>query len=361
MGYALVPLVRPSSVRGRVQARRPFGYNVTALNFVVLDPGDKTQASSGLCLAWLQNDIVDARVIKIADAADEALSLSARDALAQRLGDRGFDGRAFNLQIANLLKAPTGLPIRALRPTTAGEYVIWLGPGGRGRNRFHTQRVVPERHSKYFVDTFNRANGALASSALSNGSASWSAGTSAEWNIESNVAVETDGFTNTREKAIVGTQCDTDSEFSRATLSTYTRPAADFLGAHLYACADVVFDSGYQFEISNENGASKRGLYGVSAEAELDSDTTSSTSGVMLLLRDGSSVEARLDGTSILGPVTDTAEPSGAGNRYVGFASFYVGAEVGTRSIGFDSFDGGDVHPMHPFASVVFMQRGRFH
>lgn len=358
MGYALVPLVR---VAGRKRGRRPFGYDQTAHNFLVLDPGDKTQASSGLCLAWLQNDIADARVIKIADVADEALSVAARTALTQRLGDRGFDGRAFNLQMANLLKTPTGLPLQPLRPRATGEYVIWLGPGGRGQNRFYTTRVVPERHSKYFADTFNRANASLNGSTMANGASTWS-NPDTGWNIVSNQATGTGMPTDTFYLALSNTDGDTDSQFARAALVTFTRPSGDFLQCGVWACANAL-PSGYAFQVYvDDTNTPARSILAVDGDFDLAVDGVSTTSGVLMIVRDGSSVEGFVDGVSVLGPATDSSEPSGAGNRHVGFHLIYIGAAAATRTVTFDNFDGGDLQNLiHPFASAAFRQRGVFH
>lgn len=332
MGYALVPLVQPQPMaNGRRKGRRPFGYDTTAHNFIVLDSGDKSEPESGLALVWLETDIADRRVTKIADGPDERLTGQARAALARWSG-RAFNASApFNVQIAAAL---------GVTPQANGDIRVWLGPGGRGRNVFYSSRVPEGPHSKAWADTFNRADGALNGSTLSGGGATW---TASGWAVFSNTARNTAMTTDTLDTAAVDTDADTDSEYAQIDLNTFTPGDTSNVLITLVA-TNWASDgsSGYGFQQIYEAASEYRQLFSFD-EVTLDEDlATAVTTGTMLQRRNGTSLEGFIGGVSVLGPVTVNTQASGTGNRRVGFATYYFGS-VGTPTVVVDNFLGGDI------------------
>lgn len=326
MGYALVPLVRPEPFKnGRPRrGRRPFGYDQSEHNFVVLDPGDKTQPLSGLALAWFESDITDARVEKVADGKDEPMAALARAKLGARLG-RTFRGDPFNAQIVALLKE------RGLRPRMNGDLTVWLGPGGRGANVFAYERHPATKHSKAWVDTFNRSNGALNGSTLSGGGATW---VSATWAISSNTAVLSG--VSAEDFGYLDTDADTDDMYGQVEISVNDNGDYAECGISVNLASDQ--SSGY-IAHCNTGG---RLLYAISSDTDLGSDAVTTTTGTLKIVRDGSDVEQFVNGVSVLGPTTDVGEASGAGKRRAGFFAFTV---LAGASVTLDNFRGGDITP----------------
>lgn len=339
MGYALVPLVRPSPFpNGRPRGRRPFGYDQSAHNFVVLDPGDKSQPSSGVALAWFESDIADARVEKVADGKGEPLAVSARAKLGAKLGGRAFRGDPFNAQILTLLKE------RGLRPKVNGDLSIWLGPGDRGQNQFAFEKHPATKHSKAWADTFNRANGAVGGSTGSGGGFTWSDQGTTAFNIVSNQAVLSHTGTGTDGCLIVDTDTDTDDAYTQVDM-VMTIPGASYeFGAQLFVGGESTpTDSGHRFECFVSDLFSPiRAIKALLADVELDSDATSTSSGTIYIGIDGSDVTAKVDGVVILGPSTSVTEPTGAGNRRCRMVTELAGAS-GTYVWTLDNFLGGDI------------------
>lgn len=332
--YALAPLI----AQGKNKGRAPVIKGATIFNSIYL--GKVIDKS----LVWIEDNLIDARLTKLADDKSEVVADSTKTEL-EKLGFVIKSKENFLDCVTNcLLDPPKFWEINSLKPQVNGELVIYLGPGSRGQNKFFEQKVNTLKHSKFFADNFNRADAALNGSILSNSTASW-VNSDGFWNIVSNLALFTAIPNDTLAQAILNTQGDTDNLFSQADLSTYTRPSGDFLGATVYACLDSTASLGYTFDINNDLVADAyNSIYAISSETELAFDNIAVTSGLLRINRNGSSVEGLVNGVVKLGPVTDSSEASGAGNRYCGFKAYYAGAAATTRSVGFDNFKGGDLN-----------------
>ena len=339
MPFYAGPLVRPQAFpNGRARGRRPFGYDQSAHNFIVLDPGDKTQPESGLCLAWFADDLTDRRVEKVADGKDEPMAAASRAALSAKLGGRAFKGDPFNQQILALLKT------KGLRPKVNGDLNIWLGPEGRGQNRFAFEKHAQTKHSKAWADTFNRADGAIDGSTGSGGGFTWDDLGTTTFNVVSNQAVLSHTGTGTDGAMFVDTDTDTDDHYGQVTMAM-TIPGANYeFGAQVWVGGQSsATDSGHRFEcFSSDLFADGRFLKAMFADVELDSDTVETTSGVMYVSIDGSDVTAKVDGVTVLGPVSSVTEPTGAGNRRIRLVAEIAG-DSGTYVWTLDNFLGGDI------------------
>lgn len=330
MSYAVVPLVRVRLPGGRV-TRRPFGFDVSPHTFVVLEAGDPKAESSGAALVHFDDAVADARVETVATDKDEALSVASRSVLSAKLqGGRTFTGDKFSDQIAGLLP---------LRPQVDGEVVIWLGPGGEGQNRFYSAMTPKVKHSQAFADTFTHADAALNGLSLSGGVGAW---VSSGWSIVSNQAATGTMGAFGGGTPLVNTQGDTDSLYSQADLVSLVGQSSDLVSFRLYACVDSAWGNGYFFTNQATFGANYRAIETILGAVTLASDTTATTSGTLKFMRNGSTVQAYLNGASILGPVTDTSEASGAGNRYVGFEAFCLNGNT-PNGIVIDNYLGGDI------------------
>jgi hypothetical protein len=336
MPFYAVPIVQSSQRHhGRV-VRRVLGYDQSPHNAVILDVGDPSQASSGLALIWAETDLSDRRAEKVADGNTEPMAVSTRATLSAKLGGRAFKGDPFNQQIADVLKA------NGLRPQVDGEMPIWLGPGGRGNNRFWTEQTPRVKHSQAFADTFTRANGALDGDALSGGTGTWSsAGT--QWNVLSNQASNVTTVNEVVDNALVGTQGDTDSLYSQVDVVSSTLAGGNVF-MDIYAAVSSDTSNGYLSVIAKfTTGTGERTIFELTGFTALDTDAAvDSLSGTLKMNRNGSSVEVLRNGAVILGPVTDTSQTSGSGNRYVGFGLF-TEAPALSAALVLDNYLGGDI------------------
>lgn len=337
MGYYLVPFLTDTRPRYRPM-RRVLGFDRAPWNLVRFGPHH--------AVVWFDDPVSDARLTKLADGSTEPLAQTTRAALAPHLSDRAVvQGRPFDVAIVDALtRPPAAWGFSALRPQADGEMVIWLGPGGRGANKFYSARTPPEKHSKFFADNFNRANGALDGTTLSNSSTTWSA--EAAWEIVSNQLQTTTIGDFEAPAAITVAEGDTDDAFSLAQLVTLSQTGTSAIYAEVAAQLPSTLLSGYAFSCRNDGGGTgARELYEASGFSVLAADAVLTTSGPIALYRSGSSLSGQVDGVTVLGPVTDTSQPSGVGNRHVGVTAFYIDdGGAGARTITLDNWKGGDLN-----------------
>lgn len=219
MPYYLVPFVRPE---GRSRGRRPRGYDHASHSFVTLGTGESARA-----LIWFDDPFTDPEADKVADGADETLALTTRTTLGALVKDREYRdvGQRFDHSVAELLKRPpAGWSFAPLRPSVRRRrYEVWLGPGRRGQNLFYSEPVSAVKHSKTWIDTFNRANGALAGSTLSGGGATW-VDSLGILSIVSNQVQASAFDPDVGYVALVDTDTDTADMYSSVQLVSFTRP-----------------------------------------------------------------------------------------------------------------------------------------
>lgn len=333
--YRLVPFVRASN-----GFLKPQGYDLALFNFVAFgEPGSKR------ALAYF-----DAAVgvgDKLADAKEENLSAATVTKLSALTADRQFKTTStFQATVLDLLKSPpVAWRMQPLRPSfTRGQEEIWLGPGGRGKNLFYSLRVGPQRHSKAFADTCVHADGSVDGVTLTSGNADWvDPGTDATF-TSNQMRVTSAAAGDKRGKPMTDTECDTDNEYCDASLATFTPAnAANTLEAGVIACGSSDGGSGYYMLQSYLTGTQQRSLVAWFQEIELEAESTTITAGVrMKVERSGSSVEGFINNVSVLGPVTDTGEGSGAGFRYVG-VYLVANAAIGTALVEYDDILMGDL------------------
>lgn len=305
MPYYIAPII--AGPTRRRATRIPAGSDSQAgANWIVL--------SKDLALLWLPSAIVDARLTKLADGNSERLAAATRTALTALSDDRpyraadNFDATIFGL----LRNAPAG-KWASLRPSFVRQrYEVWLGPGGPGRNLLGSEPAVLAPHSKTYVDTFNRSDGALDGSTSSDGLFVWDetqGAAPASIQIASNQAsLSLAGATNVWIVIRANADCDTDDDYCQVDLKTFTRNSG-----HLAVGVGVRGDGwggggdGYYFEVGNNNGTAYRDLRKFDDDTSLGSDSTSTTSGILRIEADGSSITAKVAGSTVIGPVTNTS------------------------------------------------------
>lgn len=323
MPYYLTSLVAAN------RGRSPAGWDSQGgANWILLDSDE--------ALLWLPSAIVDARLARLGDDADETLAAATRTRLNQLTADRTYRGSdTLGDTIVGLLRnAPTGR-WGVLRPSKVRQrYEVWLGPGGPGRNLLYSEFAVAGPSSKVFNDTFDRANGNLTGTTSSDGKFAWLdvdvGGNS--WDILTNQASATtsDGFRTCRANA----DLDTDDHYSQGAITcTYGNNAAIGFLVRFVSTASA----GYGGEIGNIGGNFRR-TYRYDTDANVASDTNApATTGTLRIECDGSSITAKLNGTTFLGPTTNTAF---AGQLRTGISAY--SNETGNTLI-IDNFEAGDL------------------
>lgn len=345
MGYYLAPFVEVPWRRRRT-ARRVAGYDLAPHNFVAF--------GRDRALVWFDDPVSDARLVKVADGGPEKMAATTRAALAAHVKDRQFSdaNQGFAAAIVQVLKAPpTAWRFSPLRPQTDGEIVVWLGPGGRGQNKFASERTKPEKHSRFFADNFHRSDGSIDGSLVDNSTTAWTVTTGVLAIVSDQISTEFDGSGPAGGRAATTVECDTDNQFAQHVLTGWTWGSAITYAAvsnALFCNCDATLANGYWFDIGCENfggGFDAPGLsiIAISTFTILDNNgDTPTIGGRYLAVRNGSSLEIFLDDVSVLGPVTDSSESSGAGFRHVGFADEGEQYDGTASTLTVDNWRGGD-------------------
>ena len=324
MPYYLSPLTAAN------RGRSPVGWDSMAgVNWTLLD--------NDLALLWLPSAIVDARLKLLGDDKSERLATATRTELSNLSSDRTYKpSDTFQDTIWGLFR---NAPVNRWGPLGPSKmrqrYELWLGPGGAGQNLFQFEAAVVGPNSKTFADTFDRANANLTGSTSSDGLFTWldvDVGGN-NWDIVSNAASASagDGFRTCRANA----DLDTDDHYSEAVIGTATYSTGGTLG--VLARFVVTSTAGYGFEIGNVGGNLRR-TYRYDTDANIASDTTApATSGTLRIEVDGSSITAKISGSTVLGPTTNTQF---AGQLRTGISAY---SDTAGTSLTFASFGAGDL------------------
>lgn len=325
MPYALAPLVRVHPKK----PRRLLGFDQSPHSFIVLDVGDRTQPMSGLALAWFDVAPVDANVDVLSDHKNDMLTGAARASLA-----RAFPGIGAGRFQAEVF---AGLRPR-LRPEVSGDVVCYLGPSSDPV--LDREPGPPRPHSKRWFDNADRANAALAGSLSSDGSFTWAdGGDTLTFNIVSNqIRVAATSFEDSA-YANTGADADTDSTYGEITLVSFTNPGTGSVSVYAFASINATRTSGHAF---NVNTAPERAINAILGDVTVASDATSTTSGRLRMIVNGTSVSAEVNGTVVLGPVSSATETTGAGFRRSGIRGGWADDNE-AYVIDFDNFVGGDL------------------
>jgi hypothetical protein len=371
MPYYLVPMVDtarfPGAPAGSEAAgltrRVPYGYGLVAENHIIL--GDHA-------LLWSDDRLSAPGVVEIGTERTEAAAVSARRDL-ERFANDGRTYTAtdtFSDVVRNLLTQPSDRrlrrwgALRAGKPTKRTRYhhkAIWLGPGGRGNNLFHVEKVAPWHDTTTWQDNYNRADGPLDGSTLSSGGTTWKdTSASTPYAIVSN-RLSVLFPMNTSQSLLTAADAGSDDLYAQIELVSRS-DTNQFQGIGVTVCAaDDAITDGYIFYVDD---ATDLYLEGINAGV-LDTDTSyaGAFARTWRLERSGSSVEAFADGGSVLGPSTNTGENSGAGYRRVGVHGYRFVS--GSSTFVADNFDGGDLAAVatgHPaikrWGGVPFMRIG---
>lgn len=217
--------------------------------------------------------------------------------------------------------------------------------------------------AKRWVDDFNRANGELAASTLSGGGATWLAPADEAFAVLNNRASAIDATDGFNTLAIVDTDADSDALFSRVQLATWQRPAGSALAWRLYAAVDGDVLSGYMARYEEYDEGAVFLIRQLAADIDLLVEDVASglyDSGLLELRVDpgANEISVCVNDVVVLGPIPLADEPTGVGNRRVGFGmSWDAGEGSGTRIVEFDNFVGGDL--VHLTAISQRYQRNR--
>lgn len=309
--------------------RRPRLSDIVGANWVCLNDH---------ALLWLPMSVGDPLLTEIVANKTDKPAAAKITALEIFLGDRTI---SINWTLIDILKDvllnPKAQKWAALQPSFARQrQEIWLGPPED--KVFWSQAQAVTKKSKQYSDNFNRSAANLDGSAFSDGSGvQWSEVIGAVWTGANNRAEANDLPTWTDEIAIANTDLDTDSMLAQANLVVWTRAADSYLNTAIYAKTNISASSGYIFFLAvDQSNVASRNLYAMYSDVMLASDAVLTTSGIICVVVDGSSISAKVDGTTVLGPVTHSGEPGGAGNRRCGIGGF--GGVVSTNDIAFDDF-----------------------
>jgi hypothetical protein len=332
MGYALVPLVRSGI------GRRPVGWDVSPCNYILL-PGLGGQDQA---LVWFEDEVADARVVKIADGGGERLAAVARARLTEALRDRDLTPQQTVIDaVVGMLRDPKSQRWHHLLPSHhRARYEIWLGPGGPGKNLFWAEATVRTKHSVTYTDNFNRADGDLDGDTFSGGTATWSRTGGAEFAVASNVAVATNIPDNVEQVARASAEVDSDDMFAEFTGITFNS-AHNYLNMAPIARMHASLRNGYMALVESLTGSPSRILFTQGGEAILGSSAGDSSTSTLRVECDGSSIAYLVNGSIIIGPVTDTSETSGAGYRKAGMSAYASGGN--TSDVAMDDFSYGDL------------------
>jgi len=298
-------------------------------------------------LIWLETAIVDSRLLKVADDKAENLAVASRNALATLLGDRTYKPTDnFQFAVTDLLRVPPAAKgWKALRPSFFRQrYEIWLGPGGRGRNLFYDLPTLVLPSTKTFVDDFNRTAN-LGGSTSSDGLFTWTELVGTVLTTNGTVCTATNIPSNTEPTAYTSADTDTDTSYAQIDLTTYTRATNTELTVSIMVRSNITDTNGYPFYVSiDDANAAGRELWALSSLTLLASDAVDSTTGLpntLYVEADGSSISSKVDGAAALGPITNSGEASGAGNRRALFRVYSFGNS--TNDAAFDNFGYGDL------------------
>jgi hypothetical protein len=321
MPYYDAPLVRMGP-----RGRSPVGSDQSRSNWVLF--GDRA-------LLWTEDVVSDARLDRWADDAPEHLAVTTRTKLATWLGDRtpGHQQR-FDLSIVDALRTPPSGRWPALRPSkTRRQFEVWLGPSGL----LWSEAAPVTKNSKTFVDAFTRANGNLTGTTSTDGLFQWldvDVGTDS-LNILGNLieASVNNGFRTCRADA----DLDTDDHYAQVQFSgPIAYATAGALGV-LVRFTGAAGTAGYGLEVGN-TGSNFRRIYRYDTDANVTADATAPpTAGTLRLEVDGSSLTAKIDGATILGPSTNTQF---AGQLRTGISGYSV---TSGTNLQFDNFEAGDL------------------
>lgn len=316
MPYYLAPLVK--AARGF----EPQGADSQAeRNWILLH--DKA-------ILWTRDPVPG--ITKLAEDAEEIISAATILGLSNLRGDGKIpEIKSIADSIADLLTDP---PPRwkGLRPSKKNSrFEVWLGPNGL----LWSRPVESRKNSQTFNDTFNRANANLGGSTSSDGLFTWLEVDGTAWTIVSNTA-RCDGNVNFN-TARANADLDTDDHYSQALISTFTRDTGTFLTPGVLVRWTGA-TSGYGFEVGIYGGNnSVRRTYQYNDDANIASDTTTTTSGTIRIEADGSSVTGKVNGVTALGPSTDTTH---TGQLRTGISNYSTGTG---NVMAFDDFQAGDL------------------
>jgi hypothetical protein len=372
MAYYLVPMVDtarfPTAPVGSLAAsltrRVPYGWGLVSENHVIV--GDHAILHS-------EDPLSGPGVVEIGTDKTERVAVATRRDL-ERFANDGRTYRAtqtFDELVRDVLERPSDRraqrwgALRAGKPTKRIRYhhkAIWLGPGGRGNNLFYVEQVAPWHDTSTSQDNFNRSNRTLNGDTMSAGGKSWEdTSASTPFAIVSNqLSVlfplgEGPGL-------LASADYDSDDLYAEVDLISHS-DTNQFQGFGVIVCAaDDAMTNGYMF-YGTVDGGGDIFLEGLNAGGLASNTSFGSILGVHRIERSGSSVEAFINGVSVLGPVTNTGESSGSGFRRVGIHGYrFVG---GSATFIADNFDGGDLatgvtgHPaIKRWGGVPFMRIG---
>lgn len=345
MPYALVELVETSTPtlkarRGfsRNFVRQPAGYDRSAHNVVRLRGATRAEDRA---LVWFDDEVVDSRVLKLADGAGEKVAEATKQRLDAFAGDREFRTiDEFNASVAGLLTTPTTRGRwGALKPSFRRQRrEIWLGPGGAGRNLFWSEAALVRRGSVQYQDTFNRTAANLNGSTLSSGTVQWAEVGGTTFTGANNRAEATNLTSGADCFLVVNTDTDTDDMYAEAAWKVWTRNGATSLISGVFVRAASDISSGYEGYIEDDGGDGYALIYAWDFDDVIASGAEPTLPFVQKIgiEADGSTIEMWIDDVSWNGPLTDTNEPTGAGLRRGAIQA--VGNGANTNDIALDDF-----------------------
>ena len=308
-----------------------------------------------LALLWSDTAISHPQARPISAGLDDPLAAGTRTAMGVFARDRTFPlGSTLRNALVELLTAPAAdkqwgklLP----NPNTRS-FNIWFGPGGAGKNRIYSSPFAPTKHSVSMTDDFNRT-GNLNGSTSSDAQFTWTEDNDTLVTVIATEAIAiAPNATLAFSVARASLAMDTVDHYAEGVIGTFTR-ISNSLGLELIVRGESPFGGGgvegYDFAIGNEVGTPYRLIYDWGTGASLGSDATGTTSGTLRLEASGSDLTAKVNGSAILGPITDPSPYNTFKN--VG-ACWYVSGVAG-NSVGYTTFNAGDLVAGEASAALV--------
>jgi hypothetical protein len=345
-GYYLSPLVRMR------RGRSPRGTDQTRANWILGADNDRA-------LVWAEDRIAGSGVERIAEDGAERIAGSARRTLADWLRDWATIPSRWSVRdtlAAALLVPPTRwAPLRPSRRRR--QYEVYLGPDGLfwsapSRRQFLTAlgaaalvanlpvALTARRRTKTFVDAFTRADADLDGSTSSDGLFAWDEIDGTDFTVLSNQcrrALSGANFSTARADA----DLDTDDHYAQVVLAAWSHSGggANAISAGvLCRFTGAAGTAGYGFEVTDQTTPDRR-IYRYDTDANIANDSSSTTSGTIRLEVDGSSLTAKVNGGTVLGPSTNSQF---AGQLRTGISSYITPGASGS-TMDFDSFEAGDI------------------
>lgn len=333
-----MPLYLSEFVPGPATARSPRGAPTAAGSME--GPYNQVRLGrSGYTLLWTDEPVRHPKARLLADHVDEKLAVTADHHLS-RLMRRMVRHRP---DVRGAIVSGISHLIRTNKEARRKE--IWLGPGGVAKNLLWSQPARVFHSTKDIQDNFNRTAANLAGSTSSDSQFTWSEPQSTAFTTNGTTC----GFSalggTTFNVGLASLAMDTADHYTQIEVATFTPPTTGGLSPGVgvrITNGTGSSDSGYGFE-TGRNGFSNpvRRLYDWATDGTLASDTTSTTTGTLLIQASGSTITAKLNGTTIFS-ITDTTYP-GTGSQRKAIISCYCFAATGSATLALDNFRAADL------------------